>query len=68
MPDKLTDKQLEYFQGEMPEGVSIADFRDINNVKDFVLKYYPEVDLEIIPFCLSLEIALQNFINLVKEK
>lgn len=68
MSNKLTNKQIEYFQGEMPDGVSIVDFRNVNTHADFVEKFCPEGDRENMPYSIQMRQAIKAFIKHVKKK
>lgn len=62
---KLSDKEIEYFRELLPDGVAIVDFRDVNNVTDFVNKYGDDTEFK---YTIKKNTALKNFINQVKKK
>lgn len=62
---KLSDKEIEYFRELLPDGVDIVDFRDVNNVTDFVNKYGDDTEFK---YTIKKNTALKNFINQVKKK
>ena len=61
----LTKKEIDHFQGELPEGMKVVDLTGVKNYKDFVEKYCPEGEKER-PYSIQIKKALQNFLKLNK--
>ena len=62
---KLSEKEIAYFSDQLPDGMAVVDFRDIQNEIDFVKKYCPINQQGRVH---SMEIAVMGFINQVKKK
>ena len=59
----LSNKELEYFKGELPEGMKVIDLTGIKNYKDFVEKYCPEGEKKL-PYSVQIKKAVENFLKL----
>lgn len=63
----LSNKELEYFKGELPEGMKVVDLTGIKNYKDFVENYCPEADKGVLPHSVCMRKALENFIKQIRK-
>lgn len=63
----LTDKEINHFSDQLPKGMVVVDFREVNNKNDFVEKYCPEGDRKNLPHSVCMRIALDKFIKEVKK-
>ena len=65
---KLSDKEIAYFSDQLPEGMAVVDFREVQEPDDFIRKYCPEtMRKEGIPYKLKLHSAIFYFIKQVKN-
>lgn len=59
----LTEKEIEYISGELPKGMKIVDFREINEPLDLVRKYCTVGERDTLPYGVCLNVALERFIK-----
>lgn len=62
----LTEKELEYFRTQLPEGYAVVDLSDIQSTEDFVKKYchFKYSDLA---YLAKMTLALDEFIKQANE-
>lgn len=64
----LTDKEIEHFNSELPEGMRVVDFREINGLGQFIEKFCTLEEGLQIPFHFKASDAIIKFIEHVKQK
>lgn len=62
----LTNKEIRYFEEQLPQGMAVVDFREIKNRLDFIEKYLP-TGYENKPYSIQAKHALENFIKQVRK-
>lgn len=64
----LSNKELEYFKGELPEGMKVVDLTGVSNRKEFVEKFCPDsfYKFDEMPYSMKMVKAIENFLKLNK--